>query len=144
VNTDYTKHLVRLSGALLAILAMPTTSCTKSEGDATAAPAMSVPVPRSTLPGPASASAGPPSASAPLRQYTDPAADRIGVLAPGTGIPVGQKVPDIHARDLDGKDVSLSSLYTKGSILLAFYRGGWSTRRITRSPRLIPNTSSAE
>lgn len=57
--------------------------------------------------------------------YTDPPADRIGVLAPGTGIPIGQKVPDVHARDLDGKDVSLSSLYSKGPILLAFYRGGW-------------------
>lgn len=60
-----------------------------------------------------------------MRPYTDPPADRVGVLAPGTGIPVGQKVPDLHARDLDGNDVSLSSLYTKGPILLAFYRGGW-------------------
>jgi peroxiredoxin len=31
----------------------------------------------------------------------------------------------VHARDLDGKDVTLSSLYSKGPILLAFYRGGW-------------------
>jgi peroxiredoxin len=38
---------------------------------------------------------------------------------------VGQKVPDVHGRDLEGKDVSLASLYTKGPILLAFYRGGW-------------------
>jgi len=60
-----------------------------------------------------------------MKAYADAPADRVGVLAPGTGIPVGQKVPDIHARDLDGKDVSLSSLYTKGPILLAFYRGGW-------------------
>ena len=34
-------------------------------------------------------------------------------------------MPDIHARDLDSKDISLSSLYSKGPILLAFYRGGW-------------------
>ena len=60
-----------------------------------------------------------------MKDYADPPADRVGVLAPGTGIPVGQKVPDVHARDLDGKDVSLSSLYAKGPILLAFYRGGW-------------------
>ena len=60
-----------------------------------------------------------------MKEYSDPSADRIGKLAPGTGIPVGQKVPDIHARDLDGKDVSLSSLYIKGPVLLAFYRGGW-------------------
>ncbi|HEY1537149.1 MAG TPA: peroxiredoxin family protein, partial [Polyangiaceae bacterium] len=52
-------------------------------------------------------------------------AERIGVLAPNTGIPVGQKIPDVHARDLDGNDVALSSLYAKGPILLAFYRGGW-------------------
>jgi peroxiredoxin len=60
-----------------------------------------------------------------MKDYADPPADRLGALAPGTGIPVGQKVPDVHARDLDGKDVSLSSLYGKGPILLAFYRGGW-------------------
>jgi peroxiredoxin len=70
------------------------------------------------------ASAATPAAH-PTKDYTDPPANRIGVLAPGTGIPVGQKVPDIHARDLDGKDVSLSALYAKGLILLAFYRGGW-------------------
>jgi len=74
-----------------------------------------------------SASAAPSAAAvAPrMKDYADPPADRVGVLAPGTGIPVGQKVPDVHARDLDGKDVSLSSLYAKGPILLAFYRGGW-------------------
>ena len=43
--------------------------------------------------------------SAPHEGLHDPPADRVGVLAPGTGIPVGQKVPDVHARDLDGKDV---------------------------------------
>ena len=64
-------------------------------------------------------------AAHPMKDYTDPPADRIGMLAPGTGIPVGQKVPDVHARDLDGHDVSLSSIYAKGPILLAFYRGGW-------------------
>jgi peroxiredoxin len=60
-----------------------------------------------------------------MKDYADPPSDRVGTLAPGTGIPVGQRVPDAHARDLDGNDVSLSSLYGKGPILLAFYRGGW-------------------
>ncbi len=60
-----------------------------------------------------------------MKDYTYPAAERVGVLPPGVGIPVGQKVPDVHGRALDGEDVSLSSLYTKGPILLAFYRGGW-------------------
>jgi len=61
----------------------------------------------------------------PSPTYTNPPGDRVGVLAPGTGIPVGQRVPDVHARDLNGQDVSLASLYAKGPILLAFYRGGW-------------------
>jgi peroxiredoxin len=60
-----------------------------------------------------------------MKDYSDPAADRVGVLAPGTGIAVGQKIPDAKGRDLDGHDVSLSSLFSKGPILLAFYRGGW-------------------
>jgi peroxiredoxin len=34
-------------------------------------------------------------------------------------------VPDVRARDLAGKNVILSSLYSKAPILLAFYRGGW-------------------
>ena len=34
-------------------------------------------------------------------------------------------MPDARGRDLDGKDVELSSLYEKGPVLLAFYRGGW-------------------
>jgi peroxiredoxin len=60
-----------------------------------------------------------------MKEYTPTPADRLGVLAPNTGVPVGQKVPDVSGRDLDGKDVTLSSLYAKGPILLAFYRGGW-------------------
>ena len=117
-----------MRGASVAHLAVVTVvalaACSKPAGDTaptTSAPSASgataawVPL--------ASASAAP--AARPMKDYTDPPADRIGVLAPGTGIPVGQKVPDVHARDLDGKDLSLSSLYTKGPILLAFYRGGW-------------------
>jgi peroxiredoxin len=56
---------------------------------------------------------------------TDTPAPRLGTLAPGTGIPVGQKVPEARLRDLEGKEVMLSSLYTKQPILLVFYRGGW-------------------
>jgi len=79
----------------------------------------------STAPTPSTAP--PPSAAAapPRREYSAPAPERLGVLAPGTGIPVGQKVPDLSARNLDGNQVTLSSLYAKGPILLAFYRGGW-------------------
>jgi peroxiredoxin len=71
---------------------------------------------------PAAAAAKP--APAPM-QTTAPAPDKIGTLAPGTGIPVGQKVPDGRVLDLDGKPVKLSSYYAKGPVLLVFYRGGW-------------------
>ncbi|MEO6602910.1 MAG: redoxin domain-containing protein, partial [Polyangiaceae bacterium] len=57
--------------------------------------------------------------------YENPGQGRIGVLAPGTGIPVGEHVPDTQALDLEGRPVTLASLYEQGPILLAFYRGGW-------------------
>ena len=76
----------------------------------------------------AAASASSPAASSKtptMQPYADTAPSRLGQLAPGTGIPVGSKVPDVHARTIDGADVALSSLYGKGPILLVFYRGGW-------------------
>jgi peroxiredoxin len=113
----------RASVARVAVVtAVALGGCSKPAGDTTSSSPS-----RAASSAPMSPSA-PPSAkaAAPLmKDYAAPAADRVGVLAPGTGIPVGQKIPDVHARDLDGKDVSLSSLYTKGPILLAFYRGGW-------------------
>jgi peroxiredoxin len=60
-----------------------------------------------------------------MKEYASTPADRLGMLAPSTGVPVGEKVPDVRGKDLDGKDVTLLSLYAKGTILLAFYRGGW-------------------
>jgi len=64
--------------------------------------------------------------AAPTPVETKPTAvARLGTLAPGTGIAVGQKVPVVHAQDLQGHDVSLDSLVAKGPLLLAFYRGGW-------------------
>jgi peroxiredoxin len=106
---------------MLAAVAMAFIGCSKPESSMSEAPASSAPPPMMAAPSATPAPMAPPH----MKDYTDPPAERIGVLAPGTGIPVGQKVPDIHARDLDGKDVSLSSLYTNGPILLAFYRGGW-------------------
>ncbi len=58
-------------------------------------------------------------------EYSPTPADRLGVLAPNTGIPVGQKIPDVHGRDLEGHDVPLASAHAKGPVLLVFYRGGW-------------------
>ena len=59
------------------------------------------------------------------KDYAAPEPARVGVLAPGTGIAVGEHIPDLSARDLSGKVVSLASLYEAGPILLVFYRGGW-------------------
>ncbi len=59
------------------------------------------------------------------RATTATDAAKLGALAPGTGIAVGQKVPAVHAQNLEGKDVSLSDLVLRGPLLLAFYRGGW-------------------
>ncbi len=85
---------------------------------------------RSTVASSAAPSPPPPAPPAPspaptIRDVTAPSDDKVGVLAPNTGIPVGEKIPDVHATDLDGKDVSLSSLVAKGPVLLVFYRGGW-------------------
>ena len=116
----------RAHGLLLVFAAVASSACSKPASDTASAPATSAPSASGMMAAmtpSALASATP--AAHPMKDYADPPANRIGVLAPGTGIPVGQKVPDIHARDLDGKDVSLSSLYAKGPILLAFYRGGW-------------------
>jgi peroxiredoxin len=104
---------------LILLFAAALSGCAKPSGEG--APMTSSASPASTAARPAASMEGAPM----MKPYTDPPADRIGVLAPGTGIPVGEKVPDIHAHDLDGHDVSLASLYTKGPILLAFYRGGW-------------------
>jgi len=63
---------------------------------------------------------------APAPHETTPTeANKLGSLAPGTGIAVGQKVPLAHARDLQGHDVALAELVSRGPLLLAFYRGGW-------------------
>ncbi len=105
---------------LLALL-LSAAACSKPSTDATAA-ATSVPAqPTASATGAASAAVAAP----PMKEIAPPAADRVGVLAPNTGIPVGQRVPDVHARDLGGQDVALSSLYAKGPLLLVFYRGGW-------------------
>jgi peroxiredoxin len=108
---------------LLALIVSASGGCSKPVGDAV--PATSAASGSGTMAAMAPSDSVSTPAAPTMKEYTDPPADRIGVLAPGTGIPVGQKVPDIHARDLDGKDVLLSSLYTNGPILLAFYRGGW-------------------
>ena len=108
--------------AVAAFLLGTLAGCSKSTDAAPSPPAAPMPAASSTASG-AATTAQP--AAPPMMPYADPPAERVGRLAPGTGIPVGSKVPDVHATDLDGHDVSLSSLYARGPILLAFYRGGW-------------------
>jgi peroxiredoxin len=117
---SFTQGMAKHAPAVLLVLAaVASAACSKPSGDM---------APATQTAGSTSATVAAPAAkpsATPMKDYADPPADRVGVLAPGTGIPVGQKVPDVHARDLYGKDVSLSSLYSKGPIVLAFYRGGW-------------------
>lgn len=90
--------------------------CSKPSIDSLAGPTSSV----------GSAAAPSATASSPnMKDLATTSSGKLGTLAPDTGISVGQKVPDVHGRDLDGKDVALTTLYAKGPILLVFYRGGW-------------------
>ncbi|HEY1535676.1 MAG TPA: peroxiredoxin family protein, partial [Polyangiaceae bacterium] len=94
-------------------------NCSKPSNDSTP-PAVSSSAPTASPSATASAAPAPN-----MKDITMTPSDKLGTLAPNTGVPVGQKVPDVHGRDLDGKDISLSALYAKGPLLLVFYRGGW-------------------
>jgi peroxiredoxin len=109
-------------GTIVALLCLLTSAgaCSKPSAET-----MTLPTARASTATVVSSSAPPGSATPRIRETTAPPANRVGVLAPGTGVPVGQTAPDVHGRDLDGKDVALSTLFAKGPVLLAFYRGGW-------------------
>ncbi len=120
--------------AALAAATMSLPACDRASMDAPAAGTATSPVsvapsvsavPSTGASVMASASAAPTSSPPPWKETTAPPATAVGTLAPGTGIAVGQKVPDARAIDLGGKEVALSALYAKGPVLLAFYRGGW-------------------
>lgn len=65
------------------------------------------------------------SAAFTAQPHASDAAARVGVLAPGTGIPVGQGVPNVRGVDLKGQSVALAAIYEKSPVLLVFYREGW-------------------
>ena len=111
---------VRIAPALAALVAA-LAGCSRPSGDGASPTAASSTALATSASAAASASAAMPT----FKEPANPAADRVGVLAPNTGIPTGTRVPDVHGVDLEGRDVTLSSLYAKGPILLAFYRGGW-------------------
>lgn len=71
-----------------------------------------------------STSASPPKGSR-IKEYQATPNEKVGTLPDGIGLPVGSKAPEAQAQDSDGKPVALSSLLSKGPILLVFYRGGW-------------------
>lgn len=50
---------------------------------------------------------------------------KLGTLAPGYGIAVGQRAPDATLDDVTGKKQKLSDLYKTGPTFVVFYRGGW-------------------
>jgi len=50
---------------------------------------------------------------------------KLGTLAPGFGIAVGQRAPDATLEDITGKKQKLSELYKSGPTFVVFYRGGW-------------------
>jgi peroxiredoxin len=60
-----------------------------------------------------------------MKEYVPTSASALGTLPSGMGIPPGQTAPDALVRDSVGQPLRLSSLYERGPILLAFYRGGW-------------------
>lgn len=52
--------------------------------------------------------------------------ERLGTLAAGLGVAVGEHAPDAIVRDADNREVHLQGLAGKdGRMLVVFYRGGW-------------------
>jgi peroxiredoxin len=72
-----------------------------------------------------SAAADPKARGVQMKEYGFPDDERLGVLPPGVGIPVGKAAPDARVQDADGREIELHDLFKTGPILLVFYRGGW-------------------
>lgn len=116
------KHsIIRALSLTLALVPFGLGACTKR---AEHSPPLAT-APSANLALPTAASAEPKFKVANPVPYENPKPARVGVLAPGTGIPVGERVPEVSAVDLEGHSVTLASLYGQGTILLTFYRGGW-------------------
>jgi peroxiredoxin len=62
------------------------------------------------------------------------------------GLTVGQHAPNVSFQTIDGKSVSLESLYAKGPIVVTFYRGGWCpycTKALAAWEAKLPELKSA-
>ena len=103
------------------------TSSTPGVGEpSSAAPDLKSPAPTAPTeqPPPAAAPAEKPAAAPSFALGETPDA-KLGTLAPGYGIAVGQKAPDATLDDVSGKKQKLSDLYKAGPTFVVFYRGGW-------------------
>jgi peroxiredoxin len=59
------------------------------------------------------------------KQYATTPGAELSKQAPDTGVAIGQSAPDATVQDDQGRQVTLSSYFGKGPVLLIFYRGGW-------------------
>lgn len=59
------------------------------------------------------------------KEHAATAAERLGKLPDGFGVPAGQQAPDFTVESSEGQRLSLRDLTAKGHVLLVFYRGGW-------------------
>ena len=57
--------------------------------------------------------------------HLSPAFGKHGQLPKGVGIQVGTLIPDVAARDSDGRKVRLRELAADGGLVLVFYRGSF-------------------
>jgi peroxiredoxin len=60
-----------------------------------------------------------------MKEVTPTARAGLGSPPADIGVPPGDRAPDASLHDVDGRPVTLSSLYADGPVLLIFYRGGW-------------------
>lgn len=62
------------------------------------------------------------------------------------GLTVGEHAPAVTLQTIDGKSVSLESLYAKGPVVVTFYRGGWCpycTKALAAWETKLPELKSA-
>jgi peroxiredoxin len=106
-------------GPLALLTAVLATSCTD--------PSPKKPTPTASA-APSAAPAASTSATAMkprMKEIAAPPEARVGTLPPDIGVAVGQPAPDASLHDSGGAGVRLADLFSKGAVLLVFYRGGW-------------------
>jgi len=51
--------------------------------------------------------------------------DKLGTQVEGKGLKVGTRAPKVKLQNIAGETVALQELYSKGPVLVVFYRGAW-------------------